>query len=423
MPLEMSNSVHTLPGPTELMRSVLPEKLPPQRPLRGQSEYPGVSTPDDFVRSFQVAAQKAPMAFRLSPHVLSVIGWTDPLNDPVKRQFIPLESTINVTHPAAKFDPVNEVDSSPVRGVIHRYPNKALFMATSICPVYCRFCFRSYTVGTETETVKKMRFLPLMKQWQPRFEYIENTPSLHDIVISGGDTYLLEPEQIGYLGNRLLNIPHIKRFRFATKGLGVSPSRLIDPNDSWIDTVIELSKKGRKMGKEVCVHTHINSTQETSWITRLGTQRLYEECVPVRNQSVLLNGVNNTFDQMSELVHTLSDMHIEPGDIIRGAEDLRTPLSDSHDLEHQIRDQTAGFLVPRFVYDVPGPAGKRPTLSTLNYDRKLGVAEFTAPRLKGHQVKYWDPLWSLSEDAQTEVQSYFAESGGDQTSSEMAAAA
>lgn len=184
--------------------------------------------------------------------------------------------------------------------------------ATSICPVYCRFCFRSYSVGTETKSVKKMRFLPLMKQWEPRFEYIERTPSLHDIVISGGDTYLLEPEQIAYLGDRLLKIPHIKRFRFATKGLGVSPSRLIDPNDSWIDTVIGLSNRGRKMGKEVCVHTHINTKQETSWITRQGTQRLYEEGVTVRNQSVLLNGVNNTFDQMSELVHTLSDMHVEP---------------------------------------------------------------------------------------------------------------
>lgn len=80
------------------MRSVLPETIPPQRPsLRGQNEYPGISTPEDLIRSFEVAAQKAPMAFRLSPHILSVIDWTDPLNDPVRRQFIPLESVINVT--------------------------------------------------------------------------------------------------------------------------------------------------------------------------------------------------------------------------------------------------------------------------------------------------------------------------------------
>lgn len=111
------------------------------------------------------------------------------------------------------------------------------------------------------------------------------------------------------------------------------------------------------------------------------------------------------------------------GDVIRGAEDLRTPLSDSHELEHQIRDQTAGFLIPRFVYDVPGLAGKRPTLSAQNYDRKLGVADFTAPRLRGHHVKYWDPLWSLSADAQKEVQSYFADRSSDQASYQMASAA
>lgn len=111
------------------------------------------------------------------------------------------------------------------------------------------------------------------------------------------------------------------------------------------------------------------------------------------------------------------------GDIIRGAKDLRTPLSDNHELEHQIRDQTAGFLIPRFVYDVPGLAGKRPTLSAQDYDRRLGVAEFTAPRLQGNRVKYWDPLWSLSEDAQEEVQSYFADHGSDQTSYQMASAA
>ena len=157
-----------------------------------------------------------------------------------------------------------------------------------------------------------MRFLPLVKKWEPRFAYIESTPQLHDIVLSGGDTYLLEPEQIHYLGERLLSIPHIKRIRFATKGLGVSPSRLIDPNDSWIPTVIELNKKAREMGKHVCVHTHINCKQEITWILRKGALRLFQEGVRVRNQSVLLNGVNNTFEAMSELIHALIDLNIEP---------------------------------------------------------------------------------------------------------------
>lgn len=190
--------------------------------------------------------------------------------------------------------------------------NDDVTSATSICPVYCRFCFRSYTVGGETNTIKKQRFLPLIKKWEPRFEYIEKTPSLKDIVISGGDTYLLEGAQVRHIGERLLSIPHIRRFRFASKGLSVSPSRLIDPDDDWVDTIIELEHKARRMGKHVCIHTHFNSVNEITWVTRRGAQRLYEAGVTVRNQSVLLNGVNNTPKVMCALVHALGDMNIQP---------------------------------------------------------------------------------------------------------------
>lgn len=167
-------------------------------------------------------------------------------------------------------------------------------------------------MGTETESVKKQRFLPLIKKWEPRFQYIESTPSLKDVVISGGDTYLLEPDQLRYIGERLLSIPHIRRFRFASKGLSVSPSRLIDPEDGWVSTIIELEKKARKMGKHICIHTHFNSVNEISWITRLGAQRLYEAGVTVRNQTVLLNGVNNSPEKMCALVHALGDINIQP---------------------------------------------------------------------------------------------------------------
>jgi lysine 2,3-aminomutase len=167
-------------------------------------------------------------------------------------------------------------------------------------------------VGTETESVKKKKFIPHPKKWAPRFDYIEKTTSLRDIVISGGDTYLLEPEQVQYIGDRLLAMPHIRRFRFASKGLGVSPSRLLDPNDGWVDTVIGLDRRARQAGKHICIHTHINHPNEITWVTRRGAQRLYEAGVTVRNQSVLLNGVNNTLDTMSELVHALGDINIQP---------------------------------------------------------------------------------------------------------------
>jgi lysine 2,3-aminomutase len=109
-----------------------------------------------------------------------------------------------------------------------------------------------------------------------------------------------------------LDIPHIRRFRFATKGLSVSPSRLLDPEDGWVNTVIELEKKARKLGKHICIHTHFNSVNEISWITKLGAQRLHQAGVTVRNQTVLLNGVNNTPEKMCALVHALADINIQP---------------------------------------------------------------------------------------------------------------
>jgi lysine 2,3-aminomutase len=167
-------------------------------------------------------------------------------------------------------------------------------------------------VGPETELVHKKRFLPVPKQWESRLAYIEQTPSIRDVIVSGGDSYLLEAPQLRYIGERLLSIPHIQRFRFASKGLSTSPSRLIDPNDDWVDAIIQIERKSRKMGKHVCIHTHINHPNEITWVTRRGAHRLYENGVTVRNQSVLLNGVNNNVETMKQLVHTLADMNIVP---------------------------------------------------------------------------------------------------------------
>ena len=111
------------------MSQVLPPEIPPQRAASGINEYPDIHTPADLLAKVEEGIKIAPMPVRLSPHILSTINWEDLLNDPVRRQFIPMKSTINVTHPAASLDPVAEVNSSPVEGLIHRYPTKALFMS------------------------------------------------------------------------------------------------------------------------------------------------------------------------------------------------------------------------------------------------------------------------------------------------------
>jgi len=144
------------------------------------------------------------------------------------------------------------------------------------------------------------------------FDYISSTPSLTDIVVSGGDSYLLPAEHLTLIGQRLLSIPHIRRFRFATKGLAVCPSRTLDKEDNWTDALIELSNAGKKMGKSISVHTHFNHSREITWITRAAMQKLFENGVMVRNQSVLLRGVNDKVEVMAKLIRDLADMNVQP---------------------------------------------------------------------------------------------------------------
>lgn len=144
------------------------------------------------------------------------------------------------------------------------------------------------------------------------FAYIDRTPHLSDIVVSGGDGYYLAPEHLASITERLLSIPHIRRIRIASKGLAVCPSRILTPGDAWTEALISLSRNARKMGKSVALHTHFNHPREMSWVSRLAAQKLYEEGVTVRNQTVLLRGVNDNVKTMKSLIRTLADNNITP---------------------------------------------------------------------------------------------------------------
>jgi lysine 2,3-aminomutase len=183
--------------------------------------------------------------------------------------------------------------------------------------VYCRFCTRSYAVGGNTNKVTKASLKPTLKRWEGMFKYIEHTTSLRDIVVSGGDSYSLTPEQVYTIGERLISIPHIRHFRFASKGFAVCPGRIIDPYDYWAKSLIEISKLGRRYGKAVALHTHINHLNEITWVTRRASQYLFEEGVTIRNQSVLLRGVNDNLQTMSSLIQNLADMNIQPVSQVR----------------------------------------------------------------------------------------------------------
>ena len=167
------------------------------------------------------------MSIRVSPYLLSLIDWANAYNDPLRRQFVPVASRLLPDHPKLTLDSLHEQADAPVPGLTHRYPDKALFLALDTCPVYCRFCTRSYAVGVDTDEVEKVSLKATEERWERAFRYISERPELEDIVVSGGDSYQLKARQITLIGNRLLEMPNIRRIRFATKGPAVMPMKLI----------------------------------------------------------------------------------------------------------------------------------------------------------------------------------------------------
>ncbi|KAF4874826.1 L-lysine 2,3-aminomutase [Colletotrichum siamense] len=389
-------------GPNKLRR-FLDRVLPELIPARGRS---GVMEPrEKLIADIFEGVSEATMSVRVMPYTLSRIDWSNPRNDPIFRQFIPTKSIMQPDHPKLTLDSLEEEADSPVNGLVHRYPDKALFLPLSVCPTYCVFCTRSYAVGANTESVAKASLKPGRARWEAVFQHIERTPEIQDIVVSGGDSYQLMPEHIEMIGNRLVSIDHVRRFRFASKGLAVCPTRILDRNDPWTDAVISISDKARRVGKAVALHTHINHPSEISWITERASQRLFEAGVMVRNQSVLLRGINDDVATMSSLIRRLADNNIFPyyvyqHDMVRKSEHLRTPLQTILDLEASIRGSIAGFMMPQFVVDLPGGGGKRLASTFKSYDRRTGVSTYVAPAVTGRDkqnkvYEYHDPVDSV----------------------------
>ncbi|KAI1214044.1 kama family protein [Annulohypoxylon truncatum] len=384
---------------TEFLYAVVPDELPRAYGLGGPQSR------DEFVGDVISGIRKATMAVRVMPYLLSRINWSDPANDPIFKQFIPLGSIMVEDHPMAKMDSLNEKLDKPVEGLVHRYPDKALFLPTSVCPTYCIFCTRAYGIGPDTEIVAKEPPKMSRAKIDNAFKYIESQEGLHDIVVSGGDAFYIQPSLLEEIGDRLIAAKNIERFRFATKGLAVAPHRFLDRKDPWTDTLIRVSDKAKRAGKHMALHTHFNHPSEISWITEQATLRLVQSGMTIRNQSVLLRGINDNVDTMLTLIKKLAKMAIQPyyiyqGDMVKKVEHLRTPLRTLLDIESQIQGAVAGFFIPKCIVDLPGGGGKRPASLHESYDRRTGVSTFKQPILKGKGredkvYKYYDPVDTL----------------------------
>ena len=364
----------------------------------------GIASPG-FIADAEAGFARSPMSVRVTPYLLSLIDWSNPYEDPLRRQFIPLGSALLPDHPELVLDSLHEQDDMPVPGLTHRYPDKALFLALDTCPVYCRFCTRSYAVGLDTGTVDKVHLGADTSRWEQIFAYIASRPELEDIVLSGGDVYNLPARHIRHIGERLLELPNIRRIRYATKGPAVMPQKLLT-DDEWFDALTDVVELGRKMHKDVVVHTHFNHANEITWITRQAIHKLTERGVFIRNQSVLQRGVNDSVEAMKLLIKRLGLIGVHPyyvyvHDLVQGVEDLRTTLQVAQDIERGVRGSTAGFNMPTFVVDTLGGGGKRDAHSYDYYDRETGIAVYQSPNVDPHRLFYFfDPIGGLWPEVQ-----------------------
>ncbi len=360
---------------------------------------------DAFIADIEAAFKIAPMNVRMTPYVFSLIDWDNPAADPLRKQFLPIASQMLADHPYYLADSLYEDVDSPVPMLTHRYPDKVLFLPLTTCPVYCSYCTRSRIIGGSTETVEKGTYGPKPDNWEPAFDYLRKNPQIEDVVISGGDAFNLTPKYITYIGEQLLAIPHIRRMRYATKGIAVLPQKILT-DDAWVKALLGVHRRGREMGKQIVIHTHFSSPREITRWSAQAMDRLFAEGVIVRNQAVLQDGVNNDAGTMIHMTRQLAYMNIQPyyvyiHDMVPGCEHLRTTVRQGVDIEKHVRGSTAGFNVPTFVCDAPAGGGKRHISSFEYYDEVNGISIWAAPEVKPNDLfLYFDPIHRLESAAQ-----------------------
>ncbi len=363
----------------------------------------GDKLPPSVLQEIREASQKVGMSIRITPYILALIDWKNIETDPIRRQFLPMLSELEDDHPCLAIDSLDERSTSPAPNLVHRYPDKVLFLVTSVCPVSCQYCTRSYAVGQATPSLKKEN-VSSASGWSAALDYIRSNPCIEDVVVSGGDIARLKPQNIRMLGNALLDIEHVRRIRLATKALSVQPMRFLS-DEEWFSAIAEIARKGRSMFKSVFIHTHINTPREITPLVKRAMQRIFSEGIHVRNQAVLLRGINDDSQTLIELARKLGRINIQPYyvyacDMVKNTEHFRVPISEMQRLEREVRGATAGFNTPLFIVDAPGGGGKRDVHSYEYRNEEYGITGYRAPAVDPDRMYfYFDPLRSLGSEA------------------------
>lgn len=342
------------------------------------------------------------MSLTITHHVLNLIDWNNPSTDPIRKQFLPLRSEYLPSHPQSRIDSLSEKKQEVSSGLIHRYPNKVLFLSTNYCPTYCAFCTRSYTVSNDTESLKKSKLEEAFKtRVNNLVKYLKLNRNISDVVISGGDIASASTSMIDIILSALINIQTLKTVRLATRTLLFNPDIFL-PKTQLFELITKYSSRFKRQGIELSIQCHFNHANEISITSQEATNSLFNSGVKIRNQTVLLNGVNSSHEAQKELIHKLISSNIEPYyvyqmDMVTNAEHFRTSLKTCIDISKSLTGLFPGFHLPRFIVDLPFGGGKRSVYEYDFYDDKYGIYWFRSPAISEDKIYFYcDPLKYLN---------------------------
>ena len=294
----------------------------------------------------QAKAALAPVAARyavaVSPTLADLIAKE---GDPLVRQFLPSEAEL-VTLPEERADPIGDNAHSPVEGIVHRHKDRVLFKPVSVCPVYCRFCFRREMLGDATLSPDAM---------ERAFAYIADHTEIWEVILTGGDPFILSPRRAEEITQRLAAIPHVKIARWHTRVPVVDPPRVTDEFVSAI--------KAKNLMTYVALHA--NHTGEFGEAAREAIAKLIDAGIPMLSQSVLLKDINDTVEALENLMRTFIENRIKPyylhhPDLAPGTSHFRVSIAHGQRLMRELRARLSGIAIPTYVLDIPGGHAKVP---------------------------------------------------------------
>jgi lysine 2,3-aminomutase len=338
--------------------------------------------------------------------------------DPVRRYMLPVFSDRRVdwpSHPYSTRDSLHEHDMWVAEGLTHRYPTKVLAELLSTCPQYCGHCTRMDLVGNSTPVIPKLKFdLKPVDRYDAMMAYLRATPAVRDVVVSGGDVANMPWKNLEAFLDRLLEIDNIRDIRLATKALMGLPQHWLA--EDVVDGVGRVAAKARERGVSLAIHTHVNSAQSVTPAVAAAARAMLDAGVrDVRNQGVLMRGINDSVTQLLDLCFALQDeawitpYYFYMCDMIPFAEHWRLSLAEAQRLQHDIMGYLPGFATPRILCDVPF-VGKRWVHQVDTYDKELGMSfwrknyrtsiEAADTEALSREFVYYDPIYTLPESGQ-----------------------